>query len=147
MAFSKFDPIWSNLIQFDPIWSNLIKFEQVWTSLNKFDPVWSSLIQFDPVWSNLIQFDPIWSNMIYYDPIWSSVIQFDPTYHKMQFCNFLTKGLPRRTITTTTTKLCLGQREQSSQSKNDCSAAFCVQFLDFYGQKFWPEKHLMWPNI
>ena len=57
--------------------------------------------KFDPIWSNIIQYGLVWSNMIHCNPIWSKM---------KQICNFLTKGL-------TTTKLCLGLREQSSQSK------------------------------
>ena len=113
MAFSKFDPIWSNMILFSEhpyIFKNML-FQ------NDFVKIWSNLIQFDPIWSTLIQFDPIWSNLIQFGPIWPSVIQFDPTSpQKMQICNFLTKGLTR-TTRTRTTNLCLGLREQSLQSK------------------------------
>ena len=72
------------------------------TCLIKFDQVWSSLIKFDQVWSSLIKSDQVWSS----DQVCQHVL------------SKFYKPWSQRT-TTTTTKLCLGLREQSSQSKRE----------------------------
>ena len=94
----------------------------------KFDQVWSSLIKFDQVWSSLIKFD---QDHIFLRPCFSKNMFVRAMFFKFdQVCQHVLSKFYKPLSQRTTTKLCLGLREQSSQSKKKLKCFFpCLRLL------------------